>query len=107
MFMAENRLALKKGSAEETTKRFYSRQGIENIKGFKDMLVTVTQEMEDVDEVKILTIWDSEASFKKWLKSDEFKEAHKNVRQNKEDHKSPILKNDVFTYSIAYKYVEY
>lgn len=105
MFMAENRLELKKGSAEETVHRFYDRQGIENIKGFKDMLVTVTQET--VDEVKILTVWDSEESFKSWLKSDEFKEAHKNVRQNKEDSKSPILKNDVFTYSIAYKYVEY
>ncbi|MCU5746473.1 antibiotic biosynthesis monooxygenase [Staphylococcus sp. SQ8-PEA] len=107
MFMAENRLELKKGSAEETTKRFYNRQGIENIEGFKDMLVTVSREIEDIEEVKILTIWDSEECFKNWLKSDEFKEAHKNVRQNKEDSQSPILKNEVSTYSIAYKYVEY
>ncbi len=28
MFMAENRLQLQKGSAEETIERFYNRQGI-------------------------------------------------------------------------------
>lgn len=104
MFIAENCLTLEKGSADETVKRFYNRQGIENIQGFQDMFVTTTNNLEDFDEVKILTIWESEQSFKDWLQSDEFKEAHKNVRQHKEDSASPILKNSVSTYSIAYHY---
>lgn len=80
MFMAENRLQLQKGSAEETIERFYNRQGIETIEGFQQMFVTKTLNTEDTDEVKILTIWESEDSFNNWLNSDVFKEAHKNVR---------------------------
>lgn len=38
MFMAENRLQLQKGSAEETIERFYNRQGIETIEGFQQCL---------------------------------------------------------------------
>lgn len=86
MFMAENRLELKKGSAKETAERFNKRQGIENIKGFKDMMVTITNDTNDVDEVK---------------------NAHKNVRQHSEDSESPILKNEVITYEVAYKYKKY
>ncbi len=44
------------------------------------MFVTKTLNTEDTDEVKILTIWESEDSFNNWLNSDVFKEAHKNVR---------------------------
>lgn len=107
MFMAENYLQLKKGSAKETAARFNNRQGIENIKGFKDMIVTITNDTNDVDEVKILTIWESKDAFNNWLHSDEFKNAHKNVRQHSEDSESPILKNEVSTYEIAYKYKQY
>lgn len=105
MFMAENKLKLKKGSAEQTTQRFYNRQGIQNIKGFVDMLVTITNKLNDIDEVKILTIWESQQAFEDWLNSNEFKEAHKNVRINNEDGNSPILESSVSTYSIAYKYL--
>ncbi len=85
MFMAENRLQLQKGSAEETIERFYNRQGIETIEGFQQMFVTKTLNTEDTDEVKILTIWESEDSFNNWLNSDVFKEAHKNVRLKSDD----------------------
>lgn len=105
MFMAENKLKLKKGSAEQTTQRFYNRQGIQNIKGFIDMLVTITNKLSDIDEVKVLTIWESQQAFEDWLKSNEFQEAHKNVRTSKEDDNSPILENSVSTYSIVYKYI--
>lgn len=106
MFMAENCLKLKKGSSESIIDRFQKRQGIETINGFKDMMVTVTNKTEDYDEVKILTIWEDEDAFKNWLKSDVFKEAHQNVKDNNEDKESPILNNKVSTYSIAYKYVK-
>lgn len=106
MFMAENRLQLEKGSAEETIARFYNRQGIETIEGFQQMFVTKTLNTEDTDEVKILTIWESEESFNNWLNSDVFKEAHKNVRLKSEHdaEKSPILSNKIFTYDIGYHY---
>ncbi|HDB2391469.1 TPA: staphylobilin-forming heme oxygenase IsdI [Staphylococcus aureus] len=106
MFMAENRLQLQKGSAEETIERFYNRQGIETIEGFQQMFVTKTLNTEDTDEVKILTIWESEDSFNNWLDSDVFKEAHKNVRLKSDDdgQQSPILSNKVFKYDIGYHY---
>lgn len=103
-FMAENKLQLVKGTAEETVERFYKRQGIETIDGFEGMLVTTTNETEEFDEVKILTIWDSEDAFKTWLKSDVFRDAHKNVRHKSQDEESPILKNSVITYTIGYSY---
>ncbi|QSF66315.1 staphylobilin-forming heme oxygenase IsdI [Staphylococcus aureus] len=107
MFMAENRLQLQKGSAEETIERFYNRQGIETIEGFQQMFVTKTLNTEDTDEVKILTIWESEDSFNNWLNSDVFKEAHKNVRLKSDDdgQQSPILSNKVFKYDIGYHYL--
>ncbi len=37
------------------------------------MFVTKTLNTEDTDEVKILTIWESEDSFNNWLNSDDFK----------------------------------
>ena len=98
MFMAENRLQLQKGSAEETIERFYNRQGIETIEGFQQMFVTKTLNTEDTDEVKILTIWESEDSFNNWLNSD--------VRLKSDDdgQQSPILSNKVFKYDIGYHY---
>lgn len=105
MYMAENKLKLNKGTAEETIKRFYVRQGIETIEGFKEMYVTQTNNTDKYDEVKVLTIWQSEQSFKNWLKSDVFKNAHKNVRNQSEDQQSPIQENTVTTYNIGYHYV--
>ena len=40
MFMAENKLTLTKGTAQETMQRFHQRQGIETIDGFIEMYVT-------------------------------------------------------------------
>ncbi|EKU50078.1 antibiotic biosynthesis monooxygenase [Staphylococcus massiliensis] len=106
MYMAENRLQLDKGSADGIIKRFEKRQGIETVEGFKGMFVTKTLELDSHDEVKILTIWECEACFKNWLKSDVFKAAHKNVRHQSEDSKSPIIKNSVHGYEIGYHYMK-
>lgn len=104
MFMAENKLTLQKGTAEATMERFHRRQGIETIEGFIEMYVTQTNGLEDYDEVKILTVWQSEAAFREWLNSDVFKASHKNVRQHHEEKESPILNNKVSTYQIGYHY---
>lgn len=106
MFMAENCLKLKKGSAPKIVERFQNRQGIETIEGFKEMMVTITKHNEDYDEVKILTLWETEAAFKDWLNSDVFKAAHQKVRSHQEDAESPILNNKVSKYEIAYKFVK-
>ena len=84
--------------------RFYTRHGIETLEGFKGMFVTNTKEQPDYDEVKILTIWESEQAFIDWLQSDVFKKAHKNVRHQSADASSPILENVVKKYDIGYQY---
>lgn len=104
MFMAENRLELVKGHADKVIERFYNRQGIESVDGFQQMFVTKTQGLEDKDEVKVITIWESEDSFKNWLQSDAFKNAHKNVRHRKTDEESPIISNNVFKYDVGYHF---
>ncbi|MBU5271298.1 antibiotic biosynthesis monooxygenase [Staphylococcus caprae] len=103
-FMAENKLKLDKGTATGIIERFYTRHGIETLEGFKGMFVTKTQEQDDFDEVKILTLWESEQAFTDWLKSDVFRKAHKNVRHQSADATSPILENVVKKYDIGYKY---
>lgn len=103
-FMAENKLTLEKGAAQETIERFYTRHGIETLDGFKGLIVTETLELDDYDEVKVLTFWESEQAFKDWLKSDVFKKAHQNVRHQSQDASSPILKNEVIKYNIGYQY---
>lgn len=72
-FMAENKLKLDKGTAQDIIERFYTRHGIETLEGFKGMFVTNTKEQPDYDEVKILTLWESEQAFIDWLQSDVFK----------------------------------
>ena len=52
MFMAENKLKLDKGTAEKTIERFYMRQGIETIEGFKEMFVTKTNNLKEFVNVK-------------------------------------------------------
>lgn len=47
--MAENKLKLDKGTAEKTIERFYMRQGIETIEGFKEMFVTKTNNLKEFD----------------------------------------------------------
>lgn len=66
-FMAENKLKLDKGTAQDIIERFYTRHGIETLEGFKGMFVTNTKEQSDYDEVKILTLWESEQAFTDWL----------------------------------------
>lgn len=68
------------------------------------MYVTQTNGLKEYDEVKILTVWQSEDAFREWLGSDVFKASHKNVRQHHEEKESPILKNKVSTYQIGYHY---
>ena len=51
-FMAENKLKLDKGTAQDIIERFYTRHGIETLEGFKGMFVTNTKEQPDYDEVK-------------------------------------------------------
>lgn len=103
-FMAENKLKLDKGTAQGIIERFYTRHGIETLEGFKGMFVTNTKEQPDYDEVKILTLWESEQAFIDWLQSDVFKKAHKNVRHQSADASSPILENVVKKYDIGYQY---
>ena len=105
-FMAENKLKLDKGTAEGIIERFYTRHGIETLEGFKGMFVTKTHELEDYDEVKILTLWDTEEDFKDWLQSDVFRKAHQHVRHQSQDSSSPILENTVIKYDIGYQYLK-
>lgn len=103
-FMAENKLTLIKGTAQEIIERFYTRHGIETLEGFDGMFVTETLEKDDYDEVKILTLWQSKEAFTAWLKSDVFKKAHQHVRHQNEDKSSPIINNSVNTYNVGYSY---
>ena len=69
------------------------------------MFVTKTLNTKDTDEVKILTIWESEDSFNNWLNSDVFKKLIKCTFKSDDDgQQSPILSNKVFKYDIGYHY---
>lgn len=49
------------------------------------MFVIKILNIEDIDEVKILIIWEFEDSFNNWLNFDVFKEVYKNVCLKSDD----------------------
>lgn len=76
MYIVTNKTQIKKGEGHRLVKRFDKIGKVEEMPGFEGLEVLVTEKLEDFDEVSIVTRWDSEASFKNWMKSKAFKDAH-------------------------------
>lgn len=96
MYIVTNRTKIKKDEGYQLVNRFNKVGKIETIEGFLGLEVLVTDKLDDYDEVTIMTRWDIEDSFKKWLKSDAFREAHTH-RGGKPDY---IITNEISFYDV-------
>ncbi|WP_077706659.1 heme oxygenase [Virgibacillus dokdonensis] len=76
MYIVTNTTKIKKNQGHKLIERFNKVGHIESMQGFLGLEVLITDKLNDYDEVNIVTRWDSESSFKKWIKSDDFKKAH-------------------------------
>lgn len=97
MYIVTNTTKCKKNEGIKLIERFNRVGKIEMMNGFLGLEVLATQKLEDYDEVSIVTRWNSEDSFKNWLKSDAFKESHRH-EGGKPDF---IIENKISYYEVA------
>ncbi len=76
MYIVTNSVKIKKDKGHKLVERFNKAGEVETMPGFLGLEVSVTEKVKDYDEVNIVTKWDTEESFKNWVKSDVFKKAH-------------------------------
>jgi len=77
MYIVMNRVMVKNDWSDEFVERFKKRKGqIDKEPGFVSMQVLKPQNAET--PYVVYTCWQDEASFQMWIKSDDFKLAHKN-----------------------------
>lgn len=107
MFLAQNIVYIVPGHCDEVIERFTLRQGIETIDGFIKMYVTKVEGLDsEHDRINVFTFWKDELAFNTWLKSDVFKQAHKNVRTKNDDIKSIIIGNKVVKHQVGVEFIK-
>ena len=77
MYIAMNRFKVKKGSEEAFEKVWASRDSqLDRMPGFIEFHLLKGPEADDYTLYSSHTLWQSQASFVAWTKSDEFRAAH-------------------------------
>ncbi|WP_138756314.1 antibiotic biosynthesis monooxygenase [Paenibacillus sinopodophylli] len=76
MIVVTNTIKVKKGHGETVAERFQNAKGIDSSPGFVRMEVSMTEGLQDYDELKVSTTWEKKASFEGWVNSDSFRQAH-------------------------------
>lgn len=76
MYIVTNKTKIRKNEGYKLVKRFNKVGKVETMEGFLGLEVLLNDRIEDYDEVSIVTRWDSEGSFNRWVNSEAFKEAH-------------------------------
>ena len=75
MIAVFNRLPVKEGAAEQVVERFANTRG--NVQGFPGFVSMEVLHSEGADEVLVITRWQDREAFDLWVRSDEFKKAHR------------------------------
>lgn len=76
MIVVTNTIKVKKGHGETVANRFQNSKGIDLSPGFVRMEVLFTEGLEEHDELKVSTTWETKANFEAWVNSDSFRQAH-------------------------------
>ena len=82
MFIATNRIRVKRGTGHKLEERFASRAGVEQQAGFLgfEMGKMRASRGEDYEEYLIVTHWQSQEHQQQWVAGEAFKEAHAGPR---------------------------
>ena len=79
MIVAINTIKIKSGHAGEVAERFKNPKGVQHAPGFVRMELLI-EALEEHDELKVCTTWESREAFDGWVNSDAFKQAHAHSR---------------------------
>ncbi|RKQ32926.1 heme oxygenase [Oceanobacillus halophilus] len=101
MFIVTNCIKTKKGFAEKMAPRFTKEGPLQEMKGFKKVEVTLTQNLPEHDEMRVNMYWESLEDFEAWKNSDIFKEAHKGSNSDQKTEESPIIDSEVTISKVA------
>ena len=80
MFVATNRLKVKKDHGHELEERFLSRGGVEQQPGFLGFELWKLDREEDVEDFLVVTHWESKEAHDHWTHSEAFRQAHSGAR---------------------------
>jgi heme-degrading monooxygenase HmoA len=81
MFIAMNRFRIALGREDDFEKLWRERDShLEKVPGFREFHLLRGPEDEECTLFASHTVWESEAAFEAWTKSDSFRKAHANAR---------------------------
>lgn len=96
MYIVTNQVKIRKNEGHKLVKRFDKTGKIEMMPGFLGLEVLQRDKLENYDEVSIVTRWESEAAFKNWTNSQEFKDSHRHEGGKPEY----IISNQILYHSV-------
>ncbi|MDE0583721.1 heme oxygenase [Planococcus sp. A6] len=76
MYIVTNRIKMKPGFAEKMAPNFTRPGALQEMEGFHKVEVTVTQDLEEYDELNVNMYWETLENYEAWKSSDVFKQAH-------------------------------
>ncbi len=82
MYVVTNRIKIASGNGADLEERFGPRGGVEKQLGFGGFQLWKLDHDENHEEFLVVTHWESEDDFKKWIGSESFREAHSNMRMD-------------------------
>jgi heme oxygenase (staphylobilin-producing) len=76
MILVTNTISIRKGHGRTVAERFKNPKGVHTMPGFIRMELLLSEGVEEHDELKVSTLWESKEAFEGWKNSDAFKQAH-------------------------------
>lgn len=76
MILVTNTISIRKGHGRTVAERFKNPKGVHQMPGFVRMELLLSEGIEEHDELKVSTLWESKEAFEGWKNSDAFKQAH-------------------------------
>ncbi|MBT2583300.1 heme oxygenase [Planococcus sp. ISL-109] len=105
MYIVTNRIKMKPGFAEKMAPNFTRPGALQEMEGFHKVEVTITQNLEEFDELNVNMYWENLENYEAWKTSDVFKQAHKRPEADadagEEKKESPMLGSELVITKIA------
>ncbi|PWV94296.1 heme oxygenase (staphylobilin-producing) [Paenibacillus cellulosilyticus] len=83
MILVTNTISIRKGHGRTVAERFKNPKGVHQMPGFVRMELLLSEGVEEHDELKVSTLWESKEAFEGWKNSDAFKQAHAHAGKGK------------------------
>ncbi|WP_442603018.1 antibiotic biosynthesis monooxygenase [Paenibacillus sp. KN14-4R] len=107
MIIVTNTIQVKLGFGDKIIEGFKQAKGVQSFKGFVRLEVLRTEGLEENEEIKVNTTWESKEDFQVWVTSDSFKQSHSRQRSegagngDGEKKESPVLSSKISYHEIV------